>query len=663
MKGALSILCTLLFLNACSFTKKIKDGETAYERKQYSIAADLLTDEFSKTDNSTVKARKAFLLGKSYLQLIDYDAALSWFQKSADFNYGPEAYFELGLCQKRLEEYESAIRSFEQYSRLSGNKSLADREIFICGEIIHWQQAESEYKIDRIFENSLVSDYSPVIYENDFLLFSSDRSSASGSDIYKWTGERFSDLFIMLKTGSEVRKFDSNINSDKNEGAACFSKNYEKLFFTRCFSLNNSDEKCKIMYSERDNGFYTNPEVLPFIEDKYNYGHPALIENDSVLIFSTDMGDPGKNFDLYYVVLDEDGTWSFPEPMPGTINSPGNEKFPTAHHDTLYFSSDYLPGLGGLDIFKTYLRKDGTWALPENMKPPVNSGGDDFGFVVDDFARLSGNIKQKGFFSSSRKGVGKDDIYIFTRRPVIPLKPDTEVVSDTNKVSSKRSIFLAGKLFEPSYTTPDDPNSEFVTNIPLSGVFIQILDENNIRIAEISTTSRSFFATEIQTEKEYKIIASKPGYFNAVKILNSKATPFNENELDYTYNLDIVLDKIYENKEINLKNIYYDFDKWEIRNEAKPALNELAEILKNNPQINIQLSSHTDCRGEKEYNQILSQKRAQSAVEYLISMGVDSKRLQAKGYGEDNLINLCECSSCTEDQHQENRRTTFKILK
>jgi len=349
--------------------------------------------------------------------------------------------------------------------------------------------------------------------------------------------------------------------------------------------------------------------------------------------------------------------------MPSSINTPGNEKFPTAHQDTLYFSSDFLPGLGGLDIFKTYLRKDGSWANPENMMPPVNSGGDDFAFVVDEFARLTGNIKQKGFFSSSRAGIGKDDIYIFTRRPVINIKQDTVIVSDNTKPSQQRNIYLAGKTLEPEYASPNDPNSEISGNIPLTGVFVQILNDNNVRIAELSTASRSFFVTEIEDNKEYTVIASKPGYLNSVIKVTSKSTPFKENESNYTYNIDLVLNKIYEDKEIILKNIYYDFDKWDIRNEAKPALNELAELMRNNPQIKIQLSSHTDCRGEKEYNQILSQKRAQSAVDYLISLGVKAERLQAKGYGEEVLINLCECSTCSEEQHQENRRTTFKILK
>lgn len=644
---------------ACSFTKKVKDGEAAYSLKQFKIAIELLHNEVESSIGQN-KARKAYLLGKSYAAISDYNNALVWMNKALTYEYNPLAYKDLGLIYKYNENYLSAIEAFENYGKKTNNISEAEREIRICREVMTWDSPNVEYTVDRMLENSFSSDYNPIIYEKDFLVFSSDRSAAAGSDLYNWTGEKFSDFFIMLKNGSDVRKFDAVINSNHNEGAGCFTRDFEQFYFTRCFNEGSGDDYCKIMLSQRVDGFFTDPVVLPFIKEKVNYGHPALFENDSILIFSTDLGDPGMSYDLYYSELDDNGNWADPEPLPSVINSPGNEKFPTTHHDTLYFSSDYLPGLGGLDIFKTYLRKDRSWATPVNMKAPVNSGGDDFGLIVDDFARLTGNMIQKGYFSSVRKGSGKDDIYIFTRRPIV--QTDTPEIATEDNSKIKRTLYLAGRTLENQYSTFDDPSSPVTGQTLLTSVNLRITDEGGNVVLQSNTGVGAIFAVEILEEKTYSLFASKPGFLNRAVSLTTDNIIWKEGESSHTVNLDILLQKIYTDREITLQNIYYEYDKWDITPIAKPTLDELANMLQINPKVNIELSSHTDCRGEREYNQLLSQRRAQSAVEYLISKGVNPERLIAKGYGKDRLLIECECRLCTEEEHQLNRRTAFRIL-
>ncbi|MBL0025410.1 MAG: OmpA family protein [Saprospiraceae bacterium] len=191
---------------------------------------------------------------------------------------------------------------------------------------------------------------------------------------------------------------------------------------------------------------------------------------------------------------------------------------------------------------------------------------------------------------------------------------------------------------------------------------MRLIDESNIKIAEGYTNENGFYYCSVPEGRQIKVTAAKQNYLSSSASIDTRSLKWEGDETTKTINVELVLEKIYENKEINLKNIYYDYDKWDIKPEAVPTLNQLTTILNDNPRINIQLSSHTDCRGLEDYNMILSQKRAQSVVDYLISKGIDEKRLVAVGYGKSLLIENCECEKCTENQHQVNRRTTFKII-
>lgn len=658
MKQLLVGFVVITSLIACSFNQRIKDGEMAYERKQYAVAIPLLEEEYENTNVETAKARKAFLLGKSYLRILEYSNAKAWFGKSVDHKYGAEALSSFaGVC-KSLEEYDQAITSYKQLIAIHGKQQQTDREILICQQALESKSKKPEYKIERLFENSSVADYSPALYEDNFLVFTSERKEASGGSAYNWTGEKFSDIFVMQKNGSDVRKFDGAINTDKNEGTPWFSKDMQRMYFTRCYSESSGDEYCKLMYSERYGGVWEEAEVLPFIADKINYGQCTLIENDSILVFSADIEAPGNTLDLYYAELYSDGTWSTPEKMPDIINTMGNEKFPTGDGDTLYFSSDYLPGLGGFDIFKTFLKANRKWAAPINIGVPINSGGDDFSFIVDYNGKKINNVTQQGYFTSSRNGSGKDDIFKFFK-----LKPEPTIDTETKVQPTKQTLFVTVKTYTPQFEVDGEPNSKVIGKLPLGESFIKIMMDVNTKLKESYSDANGFYLSEVPLDKVLKVTAAKLGYLNASANIDTKNIRFNEGEITKTINIDLVLDKIYADKEINLSNIYYDYDKWDIKAEAQPTLNALVKVLEDNPQIKIQLSSHTDCRGDDAYNENLSQKRAQSVVNDLISKGIDINRLIAKGYGESQLVDVCPCESCTEEQHQINRRTTFKILK
>lgn len=634
----------------------------AYERKQYAVAVVFLENEYPDARNEATKGRKAYLLGQSYYKLQEYTQSVEWFEKAIKHDYGAEALGNFANVSRVLENYEAAISAYQLLKTSTGRNQEFDREILLCRQAIQNKQKKSEYRIEKLFENSSVSDYSPVIYEDDFLVFTSERSESTGKQIYNWTGEKFSDIFIIQKNGSEVKKFDSSLNSENNDGTPWFSKDNERMYFTRCFSFGTGDDRCKVMFSRRLNEVWEEPKVLPFVDDKFTYGQPTLVENDSILVFVSDIEEPGGKTDLYYAELLADGTWSAPEKLPSSINTQGNEKFPTGDGDTLYFSSDYLPGFGGYDIFKTYLRKDFTWAPPYNLGYGINSGGDDFSYMVDYKAKTRSGIAEQGYFTSNRSGSGKDDIYKFGKLISVITKVPVDTIPTTETSPLVRSIFVSVRSFTPEFLISGDPNSEIKGKATLPSTAMRLIDESNIKIAEGYTNENGFYYCSVPEGRQIKVTAAKQNYLSSSASIDTRSLKWEGDETTKTINVELVLEKIYENKEINLKNIYYDYDKWDIKPEAVPTLNQLTTILNDNPRINIQLSSHTDCRGLEDYNMILSQKRAQSVVDYLISKGIDEKRLVAVGYGKSLLIENCECEKCTENQHQVNRRTTFKII-
>ncbi|MBT8189420.1 MAG: OmpA family protein, partial [Bacteroidia bacterium] len=427
-------------------------------------------------------------------------------------------------------------------------------------------------------------------------------------------------------------------------------------FFTRCESINLGEANCRLYYSQRPNGFWMEPEPLLFFDEATNFGQPTLIENDSVLIFSASPKGSDGTYDLFYSVRLENG-WSEAEIMPAPINTAGNENFPTSFKDTLYFASDFHIGYGGLDIFKTYLRPDGTWAPVQNLGYPINSGADDFGLAIKPGFTASGDVELEGYFASARNTGFGDDIFSFTifKPEDTTDEKDEPVAEEPVKVYD---IYLAGRVVG-LVRENDDPNAAVKDVINLDDAYIRMKFDG--QELGLRTNPQGRFIEKLELGKNYDIIASKVDYLNAGTVVS---TIFKNGLIrDTTINIEIPLEKIIYDTEIILENIYYDFDKWDIRDDARPSLDTLSQLLDLNPQLTIQLSSHTDCRGELEFNNELSQKRAQSAVSYLSEKGIDPNRLVAKGYGETSPAIPCPCDSCTEEEHQVNRRTTFKILK
>lgn len=655
------LLAGIVFIaiqSGCQYTQKIKDGRTAYERKQYFVATTMLEKEFKKADTRLEKGKIAFLLGESYKAINRSPNSIQWYRTAYDNQYGVDALKEYAFALKRAERYEEAMQAFKELGIEIGSPYEYRREINACEIAAGWKKIKQpDYVVELGAFNSGKADYSPAFYRDNQLVITSDRLGSTGEDTYNWTGNSFSDLFLVDLTSNDVKPFDKTLNTDNNEGTLVFANNFSEAYFTRCYNGDKrSDAYCKLMVSEWMGSGWSPAKPLPFVQENVNYGHPSLSKDGKRLYFSCNHPDGWGGFDIYMSERRQGGEWGDPQLLNRNINTPGNERFPVIDGDTLYFSSDYHPGMGGLDVFKTYKLSNGAWAPVFNLKPPVNSGGDDFGFVVDYQSPLKNGVLQQGYFTSTREnGVGNDDIYRFEKRipPPKPVKP-----SESKDIVYK--MVLDGYVLEKIHEEAGNPNSRVLGRKPLPESTVEIRLGRDVKTVRVN--DEGYFTLELAENTDYDFIAARSGYLSNKAAFTTRGLGRDPDNPVMRYELEIVLDKIYLDKEIKLENIYYDFDKWDIRDDAQPTLNALAENLQLNPAIRIQLSSHTDCRGNDRYNEDLSQKRAQSAVDYLISKGIDPSRLAAKGYGETSPEVNCLCNRCTEEEHQANRRTTFKII-
>lgn len=647
------ILLFSLLIGSCTFTQKIKDGEMAFDRKQYSVAIHMLSDEFERNDYPEIKARKAYLIAESYKEINDVPNAIEWYKSAFDLKFGDKALEQLAYALKKNEQYVEAVNVFQAVQKRIGQSSKIAREITECTLAASWIEASvnTPFVVQQLSENSAYSDYAPVLFENQQLVFTSDRKSERNERIYNWTGNWFSDLYVINRFSKEVIPFDNKINSEHNDGTATFNSDFTEVIFTRC-NTELDDDYCHLMSSKRTNSGWTSPTQLSFIEDRVNYGHPSLHQEDSILFFAAEFEAGYGGYDIYYSQRVEEG-WTEPFVLSGVINSIGNEKFPFIDGDTLYFASDGKPGMGGLDIFKSYVKADGTWSQPVNMKPPFNSGADDFSLIID-IPKRDNTGELTGYFTSSRQGSKMDDIYAYKSR--IISKPVEEVV-DEEVDKPKPKLYLAIKTLENKFLVESDPFSGVVGKQNLPSVELEISSTSGTQ--SISSGAKSFKVIDIVDGETYTIRARKAEYLAEIATFKASDVPVTGEK---TYNLSLLLEKIFTDREFVLENIYYDFDKSFIREDAKPSLNELSNLLSNNPSVKIELLSHTDCRGEDDLNQRLSQARAQAAVDYLVSVGISPDRMQAAGLGETRPAINCYCETCTEDEHQENRRTSFKIL-
>jgi len=649
-----SILIILLIIAAVQDSpaqkRKAERAYAAFNAGEYFDAIDEFKDAYSKTQKTDKASRTelVFMIAESYKLINDPKNSETWYKLAVKSpNSKPEAQYWLALSLKKNGKYPQAIDEFKKYKQIVPSDPKADQEIRACELAIEWQRNPEAYNVEELKDlNSRESDYSASFARDDFgiIYFTSARDDAQGNKTHGATGQGFTDIFesrLDKKSKWSTPVPVDKINSEFEDGTPFFADGYKEIYFTRCEAGKREKKGCVIMSSKKSGDTWSEPKNIGILSDSVVAAHPALTSDGLTLYFVSDISGGFGGKDIWKATRTGEGAgWSKPVNLGPDINTGGNELFPYLRDDgTLYFSSDGLIGMGGLDIFKAAPQPDGSWAV-QNLKYPVNSFADDFGITFE-------NGNERGIFSSTRKGRGNDELYSFELPPL---------------------------RFNITGLVKDEKTGAVIT-----GSTIQLIasDASNL---QAETGSSGDFKFALKPDVDYIFLASKDGYLNGKEKETTKGQVKSRD-----FMVTILLTAI--DKPIELPNIFYDFGKWDLRPESMVSLDKLVETLTDNPKVTIELMSHTDSRDTEEYNYDLSQKRALSVVQYLIEKGIEPERLSARGYGEsspkivdaainvqspflktgtslsEQYINTLANEEQKEIAHQINRRTEFRVMR
>ena len=623
-----------LFLISCSTFKR---AEKKFEKGEFDSAIDLYQQALKKNDNP---AQALFSIAESYRLSNRLEIAEPYYSAAIDSGYAEdEVFYNYSLSLKANSNYDKAKEVLESYLVDANNpeiKRLAEfqlKNLYNIDEILEDQTFYTVKNLEEI--NTPAAEYSPFFHDKE-LYFTSTRDD--DGKVYKATGDNYSDIYKVKSRGANVdtttiEKLPPIINwSDANEGSVAIGPRGRTMVFARGNTGKRKGLNDVNLYITRyRNGKWSEPELMKINDPNAWNSTPAFSEDGLTLYFASTREGGFGGVDLYSATVNSRGQWGNVRNLGDKINTPEDEMFPSTSQDgKLYFSSNGHPGLGKLDIFVAE-RKGGKINI-SHLGKPMNSNKDDFAVFL--------YSPDRGFFSSDRPGgKGRDDIYTFKNED-----PDLKIVN----------YYLAGET-----TTHNAEDKEVI----LPGVNVRMFSQDSILLGEILTGQDGKFNFRVSEEENYFIIAEKDNYFTTRKTFSTKGKTLDKSKLtslitNKVFETEILLEEIILDKAFELENIYYDFDSANIRTDAAKELDKLVTILKDNPPIKIELSSHTDARGEAAYNQELSKRRAESAVAYIISQGIDPSRIKARGYGESQLIIE---NAQTEEEHETNRRTEFKV--
>jgi len=642
-----NIFYTILFsftIGAFSQNSKIINGDKQNQKLAYIDAINTYEKIVKK---GFVNAEICCKIGDAYYYNANYKIAAEWYQKafSLTSELNPEYYYRYAISLKSSNQLEESDKYMVQFISLVPEQNRAQ---IIKNEKKYLENIKlnsDRFDLKLLSINSPNSDFGGSFYK-DQLVFSSSRES---KNIYKrthsWTGLPFTSLYsgTINVDGlvSDPQKFAKSIDSKFNESTPVFTKDGKTVYFTRNNYLkgkkgqNETGTVLLKIYRAQINQKQEWDAIteLPFNSDNFQSAHPALSPDEKTLYFASDRpGTLGKS-DIYKVEIKPNGSFGEPENLGKSINTEGRETFPfISESGILYFASDGRPGLGGLDVFQVDLNKMNKRNSVLNIGAPVNGNMDDFSFCINE-------SNKKGFFTSNRDGgAGNDDIYGFTQtKPILyPCEQQlagTVFDSQTNEILPDSEVTLFSKDHQLISTQISNQKGEFNFGFVdcSSGFYIR--------------ASKSEYSTD---EKEIQI----PNYTGETKT----TLAIEKTQIPIVPGTDL-------SKVFHIKEIYFDLDKYNIRQDAAIELAKILEVLLEYPTMKIAINSHTDSRQTHAYNVVLSNNRAKSTRKWLIKQGVAADRLTAKGYGETKLVNNCSDGvDCTEEQHQDNRRSEFIVI-
>jgi len=655
MKRILRLLAIFVFLFSLAQTevyaqkksRKMIKADKAFSLEQYVKAAELYKKAYQKTKIRAIKAEIIFKQAECYRMSGNIKRAESYYKRAIKAKY-PDVvvYLRYADVLRMQDDLVEAKIQYTKYLDMNPMDVNGEMGLKSCDFAMKWKDLPTRYKVELMpLVNSRNSDYSPAFGNGEYteMYFTSSRKGGITDKVDDRTGEPFSDVYFtkINKKGkwSVPVVVAEPINTTGNEGSVALNKRGTVMYLTQCKVEKKKALGCGIYVSKRKGKLWGALQLLQIkVDSNTSIGHPALSEDETILIFSSDLSGGYGGKDLWISVKGKRNTWSDPVNLGPMVNTPGDEMFPFLHTDgTIYFSSNGHVGMGGLDIYKTSQDENGAYKLPVNLKSPVNSSADDFSMIIE-------KDGERGYLTSSRDGgKGGDDIYQFELPPL--------------------QLALKGIVTDAK------------TGAIMTGIKVQLIG-NDGTANEVETDNTGTYEFILKPLTSYEIVVNTEGYLN--KSVNETTVGIENNKV---FVVDLSVDPV--KKEVILPRIEYDFNKYDLRPQSIADLDLLAETLKDNLNVVIELKSHTDYVGSNAQNNKLSQQRADACVAYLISQGIDAGQLVAKGIGEkepfvieakdgrfkegdvltESYIKKIRFKKNKEKANQFNRRTSFKVLR
>lgn len=615
---------------------KQKRADTLFNKFSFVKAAEVYKDLIKKNYNKDYATRK---LADCYALLRDPRNASRYYKSVVEQENIPiEYYYKYAQALRGIKKYEESQIWLQRFKDSGGVVDGNDfsKDINFISSVFG---AKQQYFLDRVYFNSKYSDFG-AFEHNGKIYFASARDEGVGvKRLYGWNEQPFLDIYVTepgsRRNVNHTAKLKGDVNSIYHDGPVTITKDGKTMYFTRNNFKDHVEVKSKngltnmkIYRATLVDSVWTHIEDLSINGDDFSTQHAALNEDDSKLYFSSDRPGSIGGSDIWVVDILPDGSLANLKNMGDIVNTKGAEGFPFVNNEgVLFFSSDGHTGLGLLDVFAT-IKGDDSESIVDviNLGIPINSSYDDFAFAMNPDGIT-------GYFASNRRGGrGSDDIYAFHREPVLHVEG---VVTDA------------------------------INSNPVPGAKITLYNDKDEPIAYVETDENGYYQINIDRDKDYKIVASQDKYIDDYRKFTSKNI---QTEL-VTINANLLLNPVQDVvklAKLDLNTIYFDFDKYTIREDAAAELDKIVSLMQNDyPEMVIRIESHTDSRGALSYNDKLSIDRANATYEYLISKGINPSRIAAhQGFGERRLTNGCEDGvKCEEEEHQMNRRTQFIVVK
>ncbi len=648
MSKKLVIIFTCIGLGLNAFAQEKSTREIKGDKQFFVYSFEKSIDYYSHTKNLTPEGQRR--LAESYYNTNQNFLAEEAYLKLINTNEGlvPNDYFVLARLLKANGKTEQSFTMMDKFAELHPNDLRAIDYTANKSKLGDLSQDKGIYTVKQLSINSDDDDFGPIYYK-DKVVFSSTKSAPKMIvRNYNWTGKPFWNVYIAdVEDGQlkNAKNFDKNLNGNLHDGPASYSNDGTFMAFTRNNYSDKSIDKVvelQVYFTTNVDEKWSKPEPFMLNNTEYSVGHPSLTANGKTMYFTSDMPGGFGGADIYRTNKNEDGTWGIAENLGVKVNTESDELFPFIEENsgTLYFSSNGKFGLGGLDIFVAKI--DGSTVVDVyNAGSTLNTAADDYSLIID-------SASTKGYLSSDRVGgSGGDDIYAFDFVPA----EKTEII-----VAIEKRIEGIAK----------DKNETAIPN-----TFITLQSEDGTVLDTITTKNDGAYTFNVETNKNFKLTGKKDKYNNGYNNTNT----FGDELIVYAdvtllNTKEIVAEKIKVGEDlgkiVEFDNIYFDYDKYDIRKDAKPELAKIIEVMNDYPNMVIELGAHTDCRANNAYNQNLSNQRATETANYIKKSISKPTRITGKGYGETKLLTHCPCtgdevSECSEAEHQKNRRTEFII--